>query len=136
VSEKQLTAWKDLLVELGYVWGHQSPAFVQFAEPTGSDQFPIDLMIVNESTFSKLRSKSETKKFGEVAADVPRIIDLIALKLHALRSADRAQDGKDIQDVVALAHIAGLKLSDEEFSATVEKHASEDIRDELRRRLS
>ena len=135
VSEEQLPAWKDLITDLGYVWGHQSPAFVQFSEPPGSDQFPIDLMVVNASTFSKLIGNSIPKSFGDTLAKVPRPLDLIALKLHALRSADRASDGKDLQDVIALARLSGLKLSDVEFSAILEKHASPETSDELRRLL-
>lgn len=136
VGEEQLPAWKELLATLGYKWGHESPAFVQFTEPPGSDGFPIDLMVVDASTFSRLTSKSVTKNFGDTPVKIPRILDLIALKLHALRCVDRASDGKDLQDVMALVRLDGLKLSDPEFSAIVQKHASPEIRDELRRLLN
>jgi hypothetical protein len=136
VAEEQLPAWKHLLTELGYAWGHESPAFVQFAEPPESEEFPIDLMVVNAATFSKLTANSVVKDFGEIPIKVPRILDLIALKLHALRSTDRAADGKDLQDVLALARLDALELSDPEFSAIIQKHASPETRDELRRILS
>lgn len=135
VSEEQLADWKELLANLGFVWGHQSPAFVQYAEPPDSDLFPVDLMVVNAATFSKLNAKAVSRSFGDTLARVPRCLDLIALKLHALRSADRASDGKDLQDVVALARLGGLQLSDPEFSAIIEKHATAETSDEIRRLL-
>ena len=93
-------------------------------------------MVVDASTFSKLSSNAITMNFGDAPGKVPRILDLIALKLHALRSAERASDGKDLQDVLALVRLGGLGLSDPEFSGIVRKHAPPKIHDELRRQLS
>ena len=136
VGEGQLQAWKNLLDDLGYVWGHQTPSFVQYAEPPGTDQFPIDLMVVNDATFAKLVANAESKEFGATQVKVPRPLDLIALKLHALRSAERAADGKDFQDVMALVRLGNFDLSDPEFAAMLERYANKKTSDELRRRLS
>ena len=136
ITESQLPAWKELLAELGYVWGHESPAFVQFAQPQGSDEFPIDLMVVDQSTFAKLIAQAVRKSFGDVELLVPRIKDLIALKLHALRSADRAAQGKDLPDVIALIRLGSLTLSDAELCAILDKHATDATRSEITRLLS
>ena len=72
IREDQLAAWKELATRLGYIWGHEAKAFAQFKEPEGTDQFPLDLMIVDASTFGKLMQKSATQDFVYIALRVPR----------------------------------------------------------------
>ena len=72
---------------------------MQFKEPDGSNAFPIDLMIVATSTFEKLSANAELKSFGATSLRVPCPLDLIALKLHALRSSARLAQGKDLPDI-------------------------------------
>jgi hypothetical protein len=133
VSEVQLEAWKGVLASLGYVLGHETSAFVQFAEPPGSEEFPIDLMVVDAPTFQRLASGSTSRRFGDVDLRIPRVIDLIALKLHALRSPARAARGKDLPDILELMRECGLHPSDPQLAAVIERYASEATRAELRR---
>lgn len=109
---------------------------MQFREPEGSDEFPIDLMVVDEATFAKLQANAVKTRFGEAELRIPRILDLIALKLHALRSPARAAKGKDMPDVLALIRLSGLDISDPELEGILERYATETTRDTLRRLLS
>jgi hypothetical protein len=92
-------------------------------------------MIVDASTFEKLVQNSVPQNFGDIALRVPRILDRIALKLHALWSSHRAASGKDLPDIMALIRLSGLDLSDPELNSTVDRSATEPIKDEIHRQF-
>ena len=136
IAEEELSEWKELLSQLGYIWGHETESFVQFKEPEGSEEFPVDLMIVNASTFAKLNAQAVGKPFGEIELKIPRPLDLIALKLHALRSPVRVELGKDLPDILALIRLLDLDLPDPDLCAILDRYATEQIKDAVRRGLS
>lgn len=53
IQRGDLNRWKALALEMGYKLLHEGPIFSQFEAPT-EKAAPLDFMIVNEQTFSKL----------------------------------------------------------------------------------
>lgn len=75
--------WEELLGQYGYSCFTEGNAFAQFEEKTGWPR--IDLMLVNDATFAKLRANSVVTH----GKRTPSPQHMVALKLHASRSGDR-----------------------------------------------
>lgn len=135
IPESQLESWKTSLRGLGYSMFHETSAFAQFHAATGIETFPIDIMIVSDETFGKVKARAETRTLMGAEHLVPRALELIALKLHALRDPVRAAKGMDLADILALARGGGLGLENPEFKAILERYADEKTRGEIARQL-
>jgi hypothetical protein len=63
---------------------------------------------------------------------IPSPLHLIAMKLHALRSPARFENGVDLQDVKYLIKAAKIDTSSKEFTDIVDRYATNAIRRILR----
>ncbi|MEM0970306.1 MAG: hypothetical protein AAF191_09225 [Verrucomicrobiota bacterium] len=135
IREEDLALWKAFWETRGYRCFHQTDAFSQFQSKDETERFPVDLMIVASSTYEKLASLKQTKSIGEAELSVPAPLHLIALKLHALRSKERAADGKDIGDIVGLIRACDIEIEDLHFQEVFQRYADEETRLQLLARL-
>ena len=69
--------------------------------------------------------------FGEIMLPVPDPHHLIALKLHAMRNAERRLSGKDLPDVIQILRICAIDPDGVEFKALLDRHANNETRDLL-----
>lgn len=123
-------AWRNILARIGYLPIHETKAFIQFA-PDGGGAMRIDLMLVDESTFGKLLKASEEKFYGDRSIRVASVLHLVALKLHACRTWDRAVLGKDYYDILNLIQIHRLDTKSRDFQEILNRYATESIRERL-----
>jgi len=119
-----LVRWRSLLFKHGYRTFRAEVSFEQLKHIDGD--IPIDLMLANDSTFSKLAAESMEKDWAETRIRVPAPLHLIAMKLHSLKQKHRFS--KDFPDVVELMRIHKLDFHSLEFQAILDRHASPDIR--------
>lgn len=132
ILTSSLEPWKVTLGKLGYRSIHETKAFAQF-ESDNEDSMDLDLMLVDQSTYSKLLAASELRDYGPRKYRVVALLHLIALKLHALRSEYRDTKGKDYYDILSLIKNHRIDIRSEEFQDILSKHASDDIRQRLKR---
>jgi len=125
-----LTSWKTVLSGIGYHPIHETKAFAQF-EPVGGGGFRFDLMLVDDATFAKLMAGSEVRAYGGCEVRVAGVLHLIALKLHATRTWDRAVQGKDYYDILNLIRINQIDTEAPEFQEILNRYATPSIRDRL-----
>jgi len=125
-----LPAWKKILSGLGYHPIHETKAFAQF-EPVGGGGFRLDLMLVDDATFAKLLAGSEVRSYGDCEIRVAGVLHLIALKLHATRTWDRAVQGKDYHDILNLIRVNRIDTGAPEFQAILNRYATPSIRERL-----
>ncbi len=123
-------AWKKIMARLGYSPFHETKAFIQFAPDSGG-AMRIDLMLVDPPTFEKLSQASKEKVYGSRQIKVASILHLIALKLHATRTWDRAVQGKDYFDILNLIRIHKVDTTSQEFLEILNRYATESIRERL-----
>lgn len=135
IPEGALAGWMGMLDGLGYRCFHETDAFAQYSPPEGSSEFPVDLMVVGEDTYAKLATNAEAHTLGNQEFSLPRVLDLIALKLHALHSPARAAKGRDLPDILALARRHGIEPTDHDFQDILARYAPEEIRAEIERQL-
>jgi hypothetical protein len=122
--------WKKIMASIGYTPIHETAAFIQFAPETGGSM-RVDLMLVGDSTFEKLHLASETKSYGGRTIQIASVLHLIALKLHATRTWNRAVQGKDYYDILNLIQIHRIDSSSEEFQQILSRYATDSIRERL-----
>ncbi len=122
--------WKKIMASLGYAPIHETQAFIQFARDAES-AMRVDLMLVSESTFEKLYLASESKSYGGKLIRIASALHLIALKLHATRTWNRAVQGKDYYDILSLIQIHRIDTSSDEFQQILTRYATDSIRERL-----
>ncbi len=130
VEKSDLDEWKAVMSDLGYHSIHETKAFSQF-EPVDGEGFRIDLMLVDGKTFAKLLAGSQAMDYGGRRIQVVGALHLIALKLHATRTWDRAVQGKDYYDILKLIQSNAINTQSEQFTAILDQYATPSIRERL-----
>ncbi len=130
VQEEDAERWLAFFKERGYAISRRTANFIRLrfeADPAAA--LPLDLMLVNETTFRRIRAESERREVGHARTlAIPSALHLIAMKLHALRNPQRVEKGIDLQDVRHLIKSAGIDVSSPEFTGILQHYASEEIR--------
>ena len=127
IPSSDLVRWRSLLFKHGYITSREEMGFEQFKNIDG--EIPIDLMLANHSTFSKLSAESMEKDWKGAQVRVPAPLHLIAMKLHSLKNEHRF--AKDFGDVGELMRIHNIDFHSLEFQAILDRYASQKIRDLL-----
>jgi len=112
------SAWLDLMRELQFRLYHGTDVFAQF-EPGGHGMVSVDLMFVDENTWSRLSAQPVERAVAGHTVRIPRIEHLVALKLHAASSPDRARQEADWEDIRQIVRIGGLDPAEPEFRETI-----------------
>jgi len=129
VCADDLAAWRAKFESLGYRWVGQTNAFAKFIpEKDSSVLFPVDLMLVDRSTWELMASRGRRMTFGQVSLPVPDPLHLIALKLHAMRNAERRLSGKDLPDILQLIRICNIDTNEAPFQEVLDRHANDETR--------
>lgn len=121
--------WREILLGLGYELRHESDAFMQFAPPDIAE-WPLDIMLVNESTFAQLNAEAVlTDVGGKRNIAVASARHLVAMKLHALKQSGGVDKLKHMTDIVMLigdnATRDSLRVSEPDLKALCLKYADE-----------
>ena len=88
-------------------------------------------MLVSGMTFSKLYAERQLLDFGGTLLPVPKPLNLIALKLHAMRNPERFKKGKDLPDILNLLSICKIDHQSGEFLDILSRYASDETRNLL-----
>jgi len=137
VRESDSERWLSYFQQHGYASFHRTANFVRLrfvADPAGA--LPVDLMLVDARTFATIQGDSRRCDIGNgLSLAIPSPLHLIAMKLHALRSPERFENGVDLQDVKYLIKTAKIDISSKEFTDIVERYATDTIRSRILREL-
>lgn len=127
---------KDLLVRLGYRESlSEQDIFLKF-ECTGPRLLDIDIMLVNEATFSKVSASGIETEIAENKFVVPCLDHLIALKLHSIRYNPRYRRFKDLPDIIELVRANNVNVETEEFEEMCLEYGTEELYGEIRETLA
>jgi hypothetical protein len=130
VRRVDLQRWKDLMCGNGFCLVHETKAFAQFSPP-GQGAMRVDLMLVDDATFTKLAKGSDIMTYGNCRVRVAGVLHLVALKLHATRTWNRAVQGKDFYDIVELIRIHRIDPTSSEFQYILNRYATPSIKERL-----
>ena len=128
-SDKQ--KWLQLARGMGYEAYHQGPSFIQF-NAAKADSFPLDLMLVNDQTFSKLQAEAILAPPGTPGVQVVSLLHLLALKCHAIKHGHPGRILKDAEDVIQLIQNNKLNPEAEEIRDLFQKHGTAEFYERIK----
>jgi hypothetical protein len=131
VDNRHRFRWDQIIRELGYHPEHFHSVF-QMYKCERPEHPPIDLMLVDHDTFQKFENDAIETIIHQVPVRIPALLHMIALKLHAEKSAGDRREGRDFNDVLMLLKLNHVELADPALQEILERFGNEDIR----RRLS
>jgi len=126
--------WCALLIEEGFRLQNESENFLQFSPPYGI-RFRLDLMLVNDATFSRLRESAQRAACLGVEVLIPTVLHLVALKLHAIRHGPVGRKGKDWLDIENLVRGAGIDPVGPEMRELFDHQGTPELYSEFRKRF-
>ena len=132
VRRADLGFWMKRLGSMGYAAFNQTSAFVQFKAPDIT-AWPIDLMLVDDSTFEKACASATLEQYGEVQVLTASTLHLVAMKLHALKNEPAHRFKKDEGDLLGLLDLLHISTGSEEFKQLCEKYGSLRIYERLKK---
>lgn len=132
ISKEQREYWKSLVLSSNYQVDCEHENFMQFTEK-GSPQVPLDIMLVNEQTFSKMHGEAMVGQLGKVQVKYPSLMHLMALKLHVLRQELPHRELKDLYDVIQLVHINKVNTETDEFRQLCERFGNLKLYETIKR---
>jgi hypothetical protein len=125
--------WRELLTAEGFRLRNECENFVQFSPPYGVS-FRVDLMLVNDSTFAKLHSTARRIMCLGTEALIPTALNLIALKIHAIRHGPAERKNKDWLDIENLVRAMAINLRDPELIEVFHRQGALELYAELLKR--
>jgi hypothetical protein len=125
-------AWKGMLIEMGYALINEKDSFQQYERP-GVATWPLDLMLVNDSTYEKLSAASLPIEVMGASIRMVSLNHLLALKLHVLKQGKIHRFLDDLIDVAELVKANRLDLQSSELRDLFLKHGNAQIYDKVQR---
>ena len=108
IASSDVDAVRSVMKAAGFTNISQSENVVFFNHPNVS--YRVDFLQVDEITLQALVDGAERVKYGGQSLLVPRLLDLIAMKLFALKEGSVKREEKDFPDIVNLALEHGLDI--------------------------
>jgi hypothetical protein len=132
IRREDRARWIDLALSLGYSLHHEGPTFIQF-NPSGSQFLPLDLMFVNQQTFSKLEADAVPAPSGLESARIVSLRHLLALKCHAIKHGHAGRVVKDADDVIRLVQANRLDVNAPEIRDLFLEHGTKELYEKVQR---
>jgi predicted nucleotidyltransferase len=127
--------WFELFATFGYGIFNDGGNFVQFSPPEQS-AWPVDLMLVQQKTFKPMCDAGREVDFYGVAARIPSLEHLLALKLHALKNARLHRFLKDFLDVENLIRINQIDIGSENMRQLFLRYGTIELYEKISRSLA
>ena len=127
--------WQKLAESEGYRLLNDGVSFAQFTPPYGVP-FRLDLMLVNDATFNAISTDATPTPCLGVTVYVPSVLNLIALKVHAIRFGPDDRKDKDWLDIKNVMRATGLEPNDAKLKAVFDRNGTAGLYTELLERCS
>lgn len=125
-------AWLAMLSDLGYTLFQERENFIQLAPPK-QGAWPVDLMLVQDSTFFPMVESAMTSDMYGARVKIPTLDHLLALKLHALKHGHIGRYTKDLLDVEALVRVNALDMKSERMKQLFTKYGTMKLYEQVSR---
>jgi hypothetical protein len=133
IGESARAGARQRLSELGFQVYYESEAFLQLAAPEHLP--PLDLMLVEDETFSRLLQYTVEKNLDDEMVLIPDPLRLVALKLHATRTPGRRRRNTDLDDIAGVLRAARIPFDDPELQVILQSYGGAESSTEIRERL-
>lgn len=126
-------AWLELMHKLGFSVFREGPVFLQMNPPDESDLPLVDLMAMNDDTFSKLAATSIPNPYGPAFPRIISLESLVAMKCHAIRNGHPGRVVKDADDLIHLFMANRLDPEAKDWRDLILKFGTQELYEKLRR---
>ncbi len=125
-------AWLETLGKLDYVVHNERPTFLQLSPPQAG-AWPVDLMLVQDSTFDPMVAAALTVDMYGARVKIPCLDHLLALKLHSLKYGHIGRYRKDLLDVEGLVRVNHIEMGSEKVRQLFLKYGTVKIYEQISR---
>ena len=132
VARSDREAWLSLAKSLKYSLYREGSTFVQF-NPSDPASLPLDVMLVNGSTLSKLMAEAVPASSALKGIKVVSLSHLLALKCHAIKHGHKGRIVKDADDVINLVQLNRLDINAPELRELFLKHGTPELYEKVQR---
>jgi hypothetical protein len=132
IEVKDQPAWRGVLESLGYTLLAETPTFFQM-QPSDERTLPVDVMMVNESTFAKMLALAKECSALPPNARVVSLEHLLALKCHAIKHGHPGRVEKDVDDVLGLVRANQLDVTSTDWRGIFLKYGPPELYEKLRK---
>jgi hypothetical protein len=132
VRRNDVERWAGIMEKLSYKRVPEQVTFAQFMPPLGGMP-PVDLILVNDSTFEKMFISAVAKEMNGLAINVPAPLHLVSLKLHALRHGKLERRAKDLDDTIQLILLNRIDVRGTAFREACERFGTPELYEEIRK---
>ena len=129
VVDEDANALGTILLGAGYELIQRTDAFLRYSHPSVWFM-DVDVMTVDRDTFDKMFAQSTTRKVQSITMNVPSLLHLIALKLHAVKN-NAKRELKDMGDIVELLRAHPDAVSQEALRGVCERYGPDGILEKL-----
>lgn len=135
VRRTQRAEWREFFSKIRYKSDQSDDYFIRYQADTIA-AWPIDLMLVDDATFTKLAAEAQLTEIGAVSVPVVSSRHLVMLKLHALKVYQEHRHAKDYNDTLELLRRHCPELRGEALRELCLRYADEKLYETLNRDLS
>jgi len=116
---------RDVLVAAGYSEVTRTEMFVRYSS-SSIYHYDVDVLLVDDITFGRILADSQLFDTGESGFNVPSIVHMIMLKLHAMKN-NSSRVLKDLNDVVEILRANPGEVAESQLQAMCGKYGPEGI---------
>ena len=132
IRRGDLKDWVELLTSRGYTLINEGVTFSQF-NPADDKMLPVDLMTVNDETFSKLFADAVPGPAQIEHVKLVSLLHLLALKCHAIKHGHSGRIIKDTDDVIRLIQINRLDVKRADLREIFQKFGTEELYEKVKK---
>jgi Uncharacterised nucleotidyltransferase len=126
IRAAEVEKWLAALKAVGYEVVHDGGKFLQLSDSAKGGS-PLDLMLVNEQTFSQMKAASKEAQIQKFPFLIPCLDHLLALKMHALKHGPSRRGYKDLVDVLSLIDANEIDVRSDKFRSLCDKYGDAKI---------
>ncbi len=130
VQRSSKDKWAEFFQKIRYKASQDDVRFTRYTPDTIA-AWPIDLMYVDDETFSKMLNEAISTEVSSVAIKIASVRHMIILKIHAMKYFQEHRFTKDYSDVIHLMKLHPQALPITELKTTCLKYGSVDIYEKL-----
>jgi len=94
---------------------------------------PLDLMLVNDTTFAKLAADAVPAPPSASGARMVALLHLLALKCHAIKHGHPGRVVKDVDDAIRLTEVNRLDVNDPKIRELFLRHGTVELYEKIGR---
>lgn len=130
IQDKDAQRAGEILEKFGYKKFHQNELFARF-EISDFRFIPVDLMFLDEKTFSGILKEGKRIEILDYLFVVPSLDHLLAMKIHAMKGSPERRFYKDMPDIVNLVKQNNLKIESEHIRNLFLKYGNRELYDQV-----